>query len=343
MICDPKYTEVQYGSMLMNLLPKGSAWPRLQNTELYKFVTSFAPELRRMDELASVLCKNAMISGKKYSGGSTTSGSNRITGLTFSGSDIIANFFVKISSGFQYSDQFYKVTAADSGAGWIDIDADAISSQSGVVVTTQIGEYPSEMIGEWETDLGIPDGCIITGATDPIRRVWIYNKLVNIARLALEYGASKRFFYHLGDLLGVDQVRDTAQAGGSNTITLAAGASASNDYYNNMLIEIQSGTGAGQDNIIFAYDGATKIATCEKNWTTPPDNTSKYKIILLQIDETADAVGYCGLAECGLAECGGLESLYHFNVTFKTGNGRPVADCLIDRFKPAHTTVTFSP
>lgn len=72
----------------------------------------------------------------------------------------------------------------------------------------------------------------------------------------------------------------TAQSGAAGTITLAAGASASNDEYNSRVILIVSGTGAGQaPRLISDYVGATKVATITPNWATEPDNTSVYLIL----------------------------------------------------------------
>lgn len=70
----------------------------------------------------------------------------------------------------------------------------------------------------------------------------------------------------------------TAQAGGATSITLAAGASASNSFYNNCLLVILSGTGVGQARFITAYVGATKVATVG-TWVSNPDNTSVYTLI----------------------------------------------------------------
>ncbi|GAB4373823.1 MAG: hypothetical protein Kow00114_36000 [Kiloniellaceae bacterium] len=63
-------------------------------------------------------------------------------------------------------------------------------------------------------------------------------------------------------------VADTSQAGGANTITLHAGASATDDAYKGMPIVQQ-----GERNLIVAYDGATKIATVARDWDTPPTTT----------------------------------------------------------------------
>lgn len=71
----------------------------------------------------------------------------------------------------------------------------------------------------------------------------------------------------------------TAQAGASSTITLAAGASAVDDAYNNMTVRITGGTGSGQERKISDYVGATKVATVSVAWTTTPDATSTYDVI----------------------------------------------------------------
>jgi len=71
----------------------------------------------------------------------------------------------------------------------------------------------------------------------------------------------------------------TAQSGStSTTIKLRAGASFSDDAYNNLTIQIISGTGAGQSKTITDYVGSTKVATVNSAWTTTPNNTSVYKI-----------------------------------------------------------------
>jgi hypothetical protein len=69
----------------------------------------------------------------------------------------------------------------------------------------------------------------------------------------------------------------TAQAGGATSITLPAAATATDDVYNGMVIEITHGTGVGQSKTISDYDGTTKVATVS-TWTTNPDNTSRFKI-----------------------------------------------------------------
>ena len=70
----------------------------------------------------------------------------------------------------------------------------------------------------------------------------------------------------------------TAQAGGSTTITLASGASDTDDNYNNYYIFLTGGTGFGQRNKIDDYTGSSRVATVS-TWGTNPDNTTTYEII----------------------------------------------------------------
>jgi len=70
----------------------------------------------------------------------------------------------------------------------------------------------------------------------------------------------------------------TAQAGAAGTITLDASANSNNNYYNNCLVEIIAGIGVGQSRFITAYNGTSKVATVDSNWTTNPDNTSVFVI-----------------------------------------------------------------
>ena len=78
------------------------------------------------------------------------------------------------------------------------------------------------------------------------------------------------------------EVIANAQAGASTSITLDAGSSATNNYYNGLYIEIISGTGLGQTRQITAYNGTTKVATVNSAWTTNPNNTSGYSIAVFK-------------------------------------------------------------
>ena len=74
------------------------------------------------------------------------------------------------------------------------------------------------------------------------------------------------------------EITNTAQAGGANTATLAVAESAVDDAYKGMPLFLTGGTGSGQSAVILSYDGTTKVATVAKNWTTPPDATTTYRI-----------------------------------------------------------------
>ena len=69
-----------------------------------------------------------------------------------------------------------------------------------------------------------------------------------------------------------------AQSGASGSITLATGASSTNDYFNKTRIVTTTGTGAGQSRAVTDYNGTTKVATVSPNWTTAPDGTTFYEI-----------------------------------------------------------------
>lgn len=67
--------------------------------------------------------------------------------------------------------------------------------------------------------------------------------------------------------------------GTTTTAVLAAGASAVDNFYTGMTIEIVAGTGIGQKGEIIGYVGATKIATIAKPWAVAPVlTTSTYSI-----------------------------------------------------------------
>lgn len=79
---------------------------------------------------------------------------------------------------------------------------------------------------------------------------------------------------------GLQPIRsNTAQAGASATITLDSGASATDNFYQYLLVYIVSGTGVGQVRVIGSYVGSTKVATVASNWTTNPDATSVFALL----------------------------------------------------------------
>ena len=74
-------------------------------------------------------------------------------------------------------------------------------------------------------------------------------------------------------------VTGSATAGNAGAITLAAGASAVNDFYNGMVISITGGTGNGHIGLITDYVGSTKVATVQPSTATfVPAAASAYSI-----------------------------------------------------------------
>lgn len=71
----------------------------------------------------------------------------------------------------------------------------------------------------------------------------------------------------------------TAQAGSTSTITLKAGSSGTDNYYDHLIIRITGGSGAGQVRVVNGYVGATKVATVSPDWAVSPDGTSTYLLL----------------------------------------------------------------
>lgn len=126
--------------------------------------------------------------------------------------------------------------------------------------------------------LGIPDAAIASGA----KSVIVYLKgVTNMAALVLEVELTTTDNQDAitGGMSGIAVMTSgTAQAGAATSITLAAGASATNGLYDPGVILLTGGTGAGQARNILDYVGSTKVATVDKAWRTNPDNTTTYVI-----------------------------------------------------------------
>jgi hypothetical protein len=71
----------------------------------------------------------------------------------------------------------------------------------------------------------------------------------------------------------------TATAGALNSITLAVGSSATDDFYHGMILRITGGTGAGTVALILDYVGATRVANLlPLGGSVSPSATSVYSI-----------------------------------------------------------------
>lgn len=69
------------------------------------------------------------------------------------------------------------------------------------------------------------------------------------------------------------------QSAGVGNATLESGASSVNDYYNNSILVIIAGTGAGQARRIDDYTGSTRNCIIREQWKTTPAIDSKYIIV----------------------------------------------------------------
>jgi hypothetical protein len=80
------------------------------------------------------------------------------------------------------------------------------------------------------------------------------------------------------DGLQANSISANVTAATPNTVTFPSYFSASNTAYPGMTISIYNGTDAGDSRVIVAYNGVSKVATINQNWTTTPDTTSQYTL-----------------------------------------------------------------
>ena len=113
-------------------------------------------------------------------------------------------------------------------------------------------------------------GAISNGTT-----YYVVNKTANTFKLsASKDGTAINFTGSYDD----SYTTGTAQSGNSTSITLASGASSSDDLFNTYVIYLSSGTGSGQYRVISDYTGSSKVATVTPNWQTSPSGDSVYHI-----------------------------------------------------------------
>jgi len=127
--------------------------------------------------------------------------------------------------------------------------------------------------------------------------------------------------------IGAFAIQDgTAQAGTSNSITLAATANGGDGIYNRNLIVLVDNTGKGQTRTIVDYDDTTKVCVIDRDWRITPDNTTAYQIVP---DDTPLTVDH-GVARGGTSNtitirtyASSVDDAYLCNiVTILSGTGR---------------------
>jgi hypothetical protein len=104
-----------------------------------------------------------------------------------------------------------------------------------------------------------------------------YLKGAGTAGTAPEWGPLQRGCGMQQALTAAD-VTGTAQGGSATSITLNAGASATDDIYKGMVIEITAGAGSPARQCITAYNGTTKVATVTPGYTANPTGASTFAI-----------------------------------------------------------------
>ena len=88
----------------------------------------------------------------------------------------------------------------------------------------------------------------------------------------------------------------TVVSSNSSSVRLAAGASASGGLYVGSSVYIRAGTGIGQLRTITGYNGTTKTALINSNWSVNPDNTSTY-VVSPRVTVNGDGVNATAWAE----------------------------------------------
>ena len=170
-------------------------------------------------------------------------------------------------------------TAQSGAAGYIQLDASA-GATNDTWVGCSIKIVGGTGIGQSRTIV------LYVAATQRayVDRVWATNPANDSV-----------FVINVGKLTADVSNVGVATAGAPTTITLAATAVATNDYYDGAIVQILSGTGVGQSRIIIGYVGATKVATVADAWATQPDNTSVYMVRGLgdvEVGVNNDKTGY---------------------------------------------------
>jgi hypothetical protein len=115
-----------------------------------------------------------------------------------------------------------------------------------------------------------------------------------------------------------------ATAGGANTITLNANASATTDAYRGQVVVLRTGTGQDQARLITAYNGTTKVATVGEAWSVNPASGTGYIIWPLGralVAELTDAAISSIGAGGGLITSGTAAGIASGTITLASGHG----------------------
>lgn len=166
-------------------------------------------------------------------------------------------------------------------AGIQDINVKNMNNVAATSITTINANHgttqPINFTGTGASALAKSDMVDVAGAAVSTSTAQLGVNVVNAGAVAWASGAITSSVFAANT--GLVPVRTgTAQAGAATTITLDASASAVDNFYNNDLVFLTGGTGAGQARFISGYVGTTKVATVG-TWATNPDNTSTFAVL----------------------------------------------------------------
>lgn len=106
------------------------------------------------------------------------------------------------------------------------------------------------------------------------------------------------------------------------SITLGLNASIVDNAYRGFPITITSGTGSGQNRIIIAYDGSTKVATIDRGWNTVPDKTSVYAIGISHVGTAQSGTSSGITLDKGASAIDGFYNGLQIRITGGAGSGQ---------------------
>ena len=114
-----------------------------------------------------------------------------------------------------------------------------------------------------------------------------------------------------------------AVAATANTITFPSTYSTSNSAYNGVGVSIIKGTDSGDFRTIVAYNGSTKVATINQNWSTTPDTTSVFALnfdikdveTMFAVDTSRNIQGYANINNLSRANGSSLGATVLINPT----------------------------
>jgi hypothetical protein len=169
-----------------------------------------------------------------------------------------------------------------------DIDVDVTAWNGTAVATPTVAGVP-------KVDVSHINGAAVstTSAQVGVNVVQVSGDAVAADNIEADYDGTgySKTASSIRSVLDLSARRATAQAGAAGTITLDASASAVDDYYNDMVIVLVGGTGAGQARLITDYVGSTKVASVSPNWMTNPASGTEFSILPLGRVDVATWLG----------------------------------------------------